>query len=51
MYVTLEGQKVAKIHDETVKNKIRVSMEKINSIVFLMVLVLLVLLMTYNFLR
>ncbi len=51
MYVTLEGQKIAKMNDEMARNKIRTFMEKINSVVFLGVLLSLIILLTYNFLR
>lgn len=51
MYVALEGQKIQKSPDDVFKHQARMFLELVNSGVFLAILLLFALLMTYNFLR
>ncbi len=51
MYIMLEGQKFTKSADDMLRHESKIFLEKVNNVVFLLTLVSLVMLMTYNFFR
>lgn len=51
IYVAFEAQRINKISDEKDQDEAKTFLEKINTLVFISILISLVVLMTYNFLR